>query len=91
MITFTLSGLYIEDQKQLVKIQNEVRQTNNDINRVTKIFISDKCTYGIFVELINIMLKTNHQRYIEYENYLYVLPPSKQSKAKKVEIKPIYL
>jgi hypothetical protein len=74
IITIDLTGDLQEDKKRLEFIRNEAQRLKYtyDTTSILKVHFTDENTYGQFVELLNIMIKDRHKRYMLFQDNFYV-------------------
>ncbi len=77
-IRVDLTGELAEDKKRIDVIRNEAMRLKytNDTTHILKVHFTEDNTYGQIVELVNIMNKDRHKRYMFYKDDFYILGES---------------
>ncbi|MEP7320087.1 MAG: hypothetical protein ABI921_15125 [Panacibacter sp.] len=74
-IKIGLTGELDEDKKRIEFIKTKARELKYtyDTIHILKVHFTEDNTYGQFVELVNIMNKDRHKRYMLYKDDFYIL------------------
>lgn len=74
-ITIDLTGEIKEDEKRIDFIRMEARRLKYtyDTTHILKVHFTEENTYGQFVQLVSIMQKDLHKRYMLYKDDFYIL------------------
>lgn len=92
-INIDLTGQKKEDQKRLDFIRMEARRLKYtyDTMHILKVHFTSENTYGQFIQLVSMMQKDLHKRYMFYQDDFYILceaPPEPIDSS--LIIKPLY-
>ncbi|SFQ19868.1 hypothetical protein SAMN05444277_106234 [Parafilimonas terrae] len=73
--TIYLTGIPAEDIKRfdLVKYESRKIEYTHDTMNIIKVHFNENCTYGQFVNLVNIMVEDKHKRYMYYKDDFYII------------------
>jgi hypothetical protein len=75
-ILFILQGSE-QDKQKLRRIEQYVSMMNTSCDSASfiRVHLEDSVNYNIVISLINIMLQTQHKRYMLWRNDFYIIPP----------------
>ena len=83
-ISVSLTGDVNEDEKRFEFIKNEARRLKytNDTTNIIRVHFNEDNTYGQFVNLVNMMARDFHKRYMYYKDDFYIMgeQPTEASK-----------
>lgn len=75
-VLFVLQGTG-EDKQKVRQIEQYVSLMNNSCDSASfvRVHLKDSVNYSTVISLVNIMLRTQHKRYMLWRNDFYIIPP----------------
>lgn len=74
-ITYSFTGDSSEDDKIFESFKAEARRIKytNDTTHLVRIYLHENISYGQFLKILLLMREDGHKRYMEWDNYFYVV------------------